>query len=58
MLGEFWAMSQQSNGIGFSVFAIAILTLFIVALGKRGAWLLLLIVAAMLVRSRIVEGGK
>lgn len=51
-------MPKQSDSIAFSVIAIAILTLFIVALGRNGAWLLLLIVVAMLVRSRIVEGVK
>lgn len=55
---EFWPMPKQSDSIAFSVIAIAILTLFIVALGRNGAWLLLLIVVAMLVRSRIVEGVK
>lgn len=56
MPGANGAMPKQSDSIAFSVLAIALMSLFVIALGRNGAWLLLLIVLAMLVRSRITQG--
>lgn len=56
---EFWAMPEQSNSLieslPFVVLSIAVLAMFITAMGKQGAWLLLLIVLAMLIRSRVTK---
>lgn len=48
-------MPQRSNEIVFAVFAIAVLTGLVVALGRSGAWLLLLIVLAMIIRSKVTQ---
>lgn len=52
-------MPEQSNSLieslPFVVLSIAVLAMFITAMGKQGAWLLLLIVLAMLIRSRVTK---
>lgn len=39
--------------LGFAFFSIAIIAFLVVAMGRQGAWVLLLLVLAMVVRSQI-----
>lgn len=45
--------ATATNSLGFTVLAVAIISAVIVGAGRAGAWLLLLLVLAILVRSRI-----